>query len=443
MAPPQDDPRNPFESFRRSADEQMSFLMRSLTGQPPKGRQSKSLESSESDEDLPWIIRGMSEEARRRYRNVQREMNEYISGEENAAPDRPEMQPDGQRCPYRPADQEVSRRNQIPSSKSIRERAEEARCPAFSGSEPYMPYLDEQGFQADPTWPITYLITSSYSPLYLEKQDHFQEHGQKWRHAFEDLIALQSGTAMADRCSPQSERCTAHWIGSMMNRGLLSTSGIGQQWLGAMQASLRSIETPRGSPEHYQAALRLMRAQLRNEQLRQERKRIDDEEEEEEEEADDFMNAYDMDEDEEEPEGEEEEMTELDLFERLLGLKGPLSGKSFIQTMASQAFREESEKSTFGTQEAENGNPSIVSTLTTTERTTLPDGSVNTKMVLKKRFADGREESTETKHTTKDPQQPTLQQKLIEKPEIWKNERAEKATEAEKSKQKAKGWFWS
>ena len=44
--------------------------------------------------------------------------------------------------------------------------------------------------------------------------------------------------------------------------------------------------------------------------------------------------------------------------------------------------------------------PSLTSTLTTTERNTLADGSVHTKIVLKKRFADGREESTETVHTT-------------------------------------------
>ena len=37
--------------------------------------------------------------------------------------------------------------------------------------------------------------------------------------------------------------------------------------------------------------------------------------------------------------------------------------------------------------------------MTTTERTTLPDGRVYSRMVLKKRFADGREESSETVQT--------------------------------------------
>jgi hypothetical protein len=37
--------------------------------------------------------------------------------------------------------------------------------------------------------------------------------------------------------------------------------------------------------------------------------------------------------------------------------------------------------------------PSILSTLTTTERHMAADGMVTTKTVLKKRFADGREET--------------------------------------------------
>ena len=43
--------------------------------------------------------------------------------------------------------------------------------------------------------------------------------------------------------------------------------------------------------------------------------------------------------------------------------------------------------------------PSVLSTLTTTERTTDPDGTVRTRVVLKKRFSDGTEENKETVHT--------------------------------------------
>ncbi|KAK3080830.1 hypothetical protein LTS18_012751 [Coniosporium uncinatum] len=72
---------------------------------------------------------------------------------------------------------------------------------------------------------------------------------------------------------------------------------------------------------------------------------------------------------------------------------------------------------------AKDGKPSILATLTTTERQVLPDGSTTTRVVLKKRFADGREESSETLHQT-----PAtglqVEQKRLEQP-------------------KRKGWFWS
>lgn len=69
--------------------------------------------------------------------------------------------------------------------------------------------------------------------------------------------------------------------------------------------------------------------------------------------------------------------------------------------------------------------PDILSALTTTQTTRLPDGTVTTKVVLKQRFADGREETTESVHTSKEPaEQQVDEHKTVEKP-------------------KGKGWFWS
>ena len=85
--------------------------------------------------------------------------------------------------------------------------------------------------------------------------------------------------------------------------------------------------------------------------------------------------------------------------------------------------------------------PSILSTLTTTERTVGPDGSVTTKVMLKKRFADGREESSETVHTQRGqedsprPQDPWQSLRNVQPPEHQK----EIKTLAEKKS----GWFWS
>jgi hypothetical protein len=81
--------------------------------------------------------------------------------------------------------------------------------------------------------------------------------------------------------------------------------------------------------------------------------------------------------------------------------------------------------------------PSILSTLTTTERTVAPDGSVTTKVILKKRFADGREQSTETVHT----------QRGHERDPWASSQMASGSTsKAEDGQDKGKkwgGWFWS
>ncbi|PSN75373.1 hypothetical protein BS50DRAFT_541354 [Corynespora cassiicola Philippines] len=85
--------------------------------------------------------------------------------------------------------------------------------------------------------------------------------------------------------------------------------------------------------------------------------------------------------------------------------------------------------------------PSILSTLTTTERTVAPDGTVTTKVVLKKRFADGREESSETVHTSRgqdDDAQPRDPWKAMQDAQFPSKELTDK-----KNEDKKKGWFWS
>lgn len=68
--------------------------------------------------------------------------------------------------------------------------------------------------------------------------------------------------------------------------------------------------------------------------------------------------------------------------------------------------------------------PEVLSALTTTETTRLPDGTVTTKVVLKKRFADGREEINESVHTTNENLEQHNQQQM------------------EGEEPKKKGWFW-
>jgi hypothetical protein len=89
---------------------------------------------------------------------------------------------------------------------------------------------------------------------------------------------------------------------------------------------------------------------------------------------------------------------------------------------------------------------SIVSTMTTTERRTLPDGTVETKRVLKKRFADGREESNES--VERQMSSPSNSRSPVSKPlekEVASTARQDKQTqtnEKEDPRPKRSGWFW-
>ncbi|KAF1928215.1 uncharacterized protein M421DRAFT_101080 [Didymella exigua CBS 183.55] len=105
--------------------------------------------------------------------------------------------------------------------------------------------------------------------------------------------------------------------------------------------------------------------------------------------------------------------TELDAYERLLTTQAnpsPLSSES---------------------------KPTVLSTLTTTERMTATDGTITTKVVLKKRFADGSEQSSETIHTQRgeDAHQ-------TEGP--WRAmQSTQSALDQNRKPQKKSGWFWS
>lgn len=116
---------------------------------------------------------------------------------------------------------------------------------------------------------------------------------------------------------------------------------------------------------------------------------------------------------------DEKSETELDAYERLLG----------------RAYAP-------GTPMKEIGRPSVFSELTTTERTVAPDGTVTTKVVLKKRFADGREESSETVHTQRG-QDDSSQQDPWRAMQDAQFPRESSEQPGKKNSEKKSGWFWS
>ncbi len=93
---------------------------------------------------------------------------------------------------------------------------------------------------------------------------------------------------------------------------------------------------------------------------------------------------------------------------------------------------------------SDNQSPtSIISTLTTIEKRTLPDGRLQTRRVLKKRFADGREESSEsTQIQSQPPICDTVGKSVPERPEA-NIEKSESSVGPTPDKKKMGGWFWT
>lgn len=115
--------------------------------------------------------------------------------------------------------------------------------------------------------------------------------------------------------------------------------------------------------------------------------------------------------------------TEMDAYERL----DAASAHTVVPPLAGQNEQNEAKSS-------------ILSTLTTTERTVAPNGTITTKVLLKKRFADGREESTETVHTERG------QETNNPSRDPWKALRSAQSDSLETGDshgKKKSGWFWS
>ena len=283
------------------------------------------------------------------------------------------------RCPYRPDDSDDSDYNE-PSTPPSATRNLKDRDPwQFIAMDFALPKF-AASFH---TWPAAaYLMLSPYSPLALENKEHFKEQGDKWRHAFEDLLDTQNGKGLRNRPARPEQRSGADWLHYMLTQ--------------------RAFEPTNGTRMAEAAATR-----------------------------------------EPESDREEESVTELDLYERFLGKQFPSSAPKSVETPKISRLPMEDKPSEI-TEPSTSNKPSVVSTMTTTERTTLPDGRVYSRMVLKKRFADGREESSETVQTNDASE--GLPERLPQRGSDGGLDAPRRQTERppEKTeKMQKKGWFWS
>jgi hypothetical protein len=319
----------------------------------------------------------------------------------------------------------------------------------------YFPqYLDVMSMTG-PAWPIPYILFSSYSPLNLERRlpgpdgpGDLRFMSKNWRDAFEDLMRTQTGKEMLTRSNNKSSSSSStadqaqdtqlnggEWI-----RALIARGSIGD-WKEADESSSWTSEP--------QIATRV-----------------------EELDRDEDPPTHDRNHTSVRFSTESSEPTEMDMYESLWGLSEhsheqdkhipkpqykpnpPATTTTSTPTPAQPT-----------TDDAKSN--SIISTLTTTTRTLLPDGSVQTKVVLKKRFGDGREEVKETElldykpgsSPTSQPQS-TSQGQARERSENGngnendfktvgiekEKEGVRKAFEEAKGKEgkaKKRGWFWN
>ncbi|CAF9943719.1 MAG: hypothetical protein ALECFALPRED_001106 [Alectoria fallacina] len=408
------DDANPFIAFRRFADESISSFMNavfstaSLFGSPSTSAHCSVPDyekwSQEARESSQRLAREAEEAGRIMdvYTRAHREGQHAIQG----ALQEPASDNDSKplRCPYRPAEQETPRPEKPYLNICLMDHAARSalslRLPSTVLATPVL------GKQL-PSVSIAYLLYSPYSPIRLEQQPHLCEHGAKWREAFEDLLAVQNGQELPPKCSQRMPESSIDWVREMIEFALCKREEDAEASSSAASKTSEAMKQDPGLTSRFTGA-------------RQPENDAHDHEEADGDNLDDDGDA---------------ETTELEMYDRFFTSQQPsFDGSAKAAARSFARLQQDSSPS-----DTDSKIPSILSTLTTTERTTLQDGSVHTKVVLKKRFSDGREESTETVH-----HQNAVRQTHDAALNSIKDENARTTGEGKgTTENKSSGWFWS
>ncbi|EON63064.1 hypothetical protein W97_02291 [Coniosporium apollinis CBS 100218] len=255
-----------------------------------------------------------------------------------------------------------------------------------------IPVIDVTGAETDRRKLAQYLRSSPYSPLHLEwtmpHHSHYAVGKQMpdWRVAFADLVHAQTGRPFG----PEPEA---------LDRGFdaMHDQYTQHQYAPGDNRHAKIDERNGTGRQHYVTAVAPTGARPAT-QLQDNDSRGPD--------------------------------TELDMYDRFLG-----SSQERSNTVQPSSGHIPTASSS--TQTEPISQPSVLSTLTTTERTVQPDGTTMTKVILKKRFADGKEESSETVHVTQG------QGSTDESPHLPSSTPSAGGVSQEQRGSKKRGWFWS
>ncbi|KAJ5649689.1 uncharacterized protein N7484_003412 [Penicillium longicatenatum] len=449
---------NPFVTFRRFADEQVSSVLQSITGLPssvgsPQSDSWTIFTDDKSYKNMAYRHRNGANSNSNSNSNVNHTVERDSTPNQNPDPNTP----DGEEKPpnYKNNNQQLSRFPQQ-SSYSSEEVSRSAHFPSrndgpsdFFGLDSFFkrfedhylpfasflfhphinfPFSDMFDDSNLPTWPLTYIMLSPYSPLHLERQAQYRAQGDQgvfsaimsslrpdsdsesdrdpaepqWREAFEDLLRLENGKSMLERDSlaPSKTRPEngTEWLHGLVKRGSLGDrwkyiSGTdGHPWSGITFTG--HSENDRSLRENDLAARE--EAQAESELALYERFLQDIQDREREfSQASPLFRAL-----------LEERRHQQDKFEKFQRgmMPDPDQGNDDTESwldLVSGGHRKsvpetEDTASTpaADTKQVESAaEPRVISTMTRTERKRLPDGSIETKKVQTKRYEDGREES--------------------------------------------------
>ena len=414
---------NPFILFRRFADQQMSNLMRGVFTISSFASPSSSPHRSVEDYEK-WLheAREPSQRLAREAEEAGRIMDVYTRAHQEAhrvvQESASENESEPLRCPYRPFEQEDFWPEKPSPNTCLMDEANRSSLSlaTLSLGLPRTSLTAAVLGEQLSSVPVAYLLYSPYSPFRLEQQPRLCDHGAKSREAFEDLLAVQSGPGLLPKCSQRTSESSVDCMPKSFVDCMVKAISNLETWSreedidGSSSAVCKTSDAMNQDPGFLSPIISPTKPES---------------DADEDEDADDDGLVDDGD----------AKLTELSMYDRVLGSQQPpLNGTAKGAIGSFAHLQQDTSLSNTACK-----TPSILSTLTTTERTTLQDGSVHTKVVLKKSFSDGREESTETVH-----HQNAVRQIQDAASESIKDEAGRKTgKDEEKTKNRSSGWFWS
>jgi hypothetical protein len=270
-----------------------------------------------------------------------------------------------------------------------------------------------------------FLQNSIYSPINLETDPNLRVYGSHWRQAFSDLINATEGHPMAtnDELLRIRSQSAEEWY-----RNFLRT------WSYKYHEKMIQRRFESTWPESLPFPLRILHPRELDAEFREHEKMLQ---------AARSLNRAAIEDEESYKNGSapKNEYTELDMYEHWSQDEQEHEHDTSVSTNYQSSPNNSTQTSTQTTSPAS----SIISTMTTTHKVTLPDGSVRTHRVLKKRFADGHEESNETEEieppTGNRPNQGKILGELHDAQ--TKQEKTDGPERSKEQERKRGGWFWS